>query len=135
MAVEPRWLTLDEVLGIQVHQVARFGGLAGVKDMGLVESAVTSPRNLWHYEGVEDLVTLAARYAVAIPRNHGFNDGNKRTGWAGLLVFLELNGYAFEWPDEITPALWVESCVEKKTSEAEFIEFLAAHIIELDVQK
>ena len=79
MDAEPRWLTLPEVLKVHERQIASTGGVPGVKDRGLVESAVTNLRNLWSYEAVEGIVALTVRTGMALARNHGFNDGNKRT--------------------------------------------------------
>jgi death on curing protein len=69
---------------------------------------------------------------MAIARNHGFQDGNKRTGWASLLVFLELNGFQLVMTNDITPALWVEARLVRKTSEEELAEFLAPHLVAID---
>ncbi|MDO9710853.1 type II toxin-antitoxin system death-on-curing family toxin [Paracraurococcus lichenis] len=92
MSSEPVWLD-DQVLRL-LHRaaLAEHGGLEGLRDPGLLESALARPRNLQAYEGESDLCRLAASYAGGIVRNHPFADGNKRTAFIAAVVFLELNG-------------------------------------------
>jgi len=101
---EPRWLTLDDILVIHRDQIARYGGLDGVKVLGLIESAAHSPHNLWAHDGEQDLLTLAARLGIAIARNHGFQDGNKRAGVAAMLTFLLFNGHFLQMNDDTSLA-------------------------------
>jgi death on curing protein len=89
--IEPVWLDRDIVYDIHGEQLALFGGPAGVRDMGLLESALARPINRFAY-GDTDLAALAAAYAFGLARNHPFIDGNKRTAFAALIVFLGLNG-------------------------------------------
>lgn len=89
--IEPIWLDRDIVLDIHNEQLALFGGPAGVRDIGLLESALARPINRFAY-GETDLASLAAAYAFGLARNHPFVDGNKRTAFAGTIVFLGLNG-------------------------------------------
>ena len=131
MPAEPRWLTLDEVLKIHDTQLAKFGGLAGVKDMGLVESAVNNPRNLFHYGGEEDLIVLAARLCMAIADTQHFNDGNKRTAAVALLAFLEANSYTLDFTNDLSLALLILACVNAQIDHDEFADQIAEHIIEL----
>ncbi len=91
---EPLWLTLDDVIALHAEQLAIFGGPEGIRDPGLLESAITRPINSWNY-GVSDLQTLAASYAFGIAKNHPFIDGNKRAAFAAMMVFLRLNNVAF----------------------------------------
>jgi len=81
----------DIVLAIHEEQLAEHGGADGVRDMGLLESALARPQNLLAY-GSPDLADLAAAYAAGIARNHPFVDGNKRTAWVVAETFVELNG-------------------------------------------
>lgn len=83
MGDEPLWLTYRDVLAIHDEQLRAFGGLAGVKDDNLIHSALASPRNTRLYEGEEDILSLAIRLCVALAKNHGFVDGNKRTAAGG----------------------------------------------------
>jgi death-on-curing protein len=89
-----RWLALNDIIDIHAEQLALFGGPYGLRDEGLLESALTRPLNRWHY-GESDLAALAAAYAFGIARNHPFIDGNKRTAFAALMVFLRINGVGF----------------------------------------
>ena len=89
---EPRWLTFEEVLAFHALAIERFGGLDGLRDEGLLRSALDRPRNLFHYEHAP-LHVLAAAYAEGIVKNHPFADGNKRTGLTCLGIFLERNAY------------------------------------------
>jgi death-on-curing protein len=85
------WVESDIVLAIHEEQLAEHGGADGVRDMGLLESALARPQNLLAY-GSPDLADLAAAYAAGIARNHPFVDGNKRTAWVVAETFVELNG-------------------------------------------
>jgi death on curing protein len=96
---EPTWLNWRIVEAIHFDQILQQGGSHGVKDKGLVESALSRPMNKWHYEGA-DVFVLAAAYGFGIARNHGFEDGNKRTAFLALYTFLGLNGCDLEAPEE-----------------------------------
>ena len=91
---EPIWLDVDEVIDMHAEQLAIFGGPEGVRDHGLLESAVLRPVNQWHY-GQTDMSALAAAYAFGLARNHAFVDGNKRIAFHAMMVFLRGNGIAF----------------------------------------
>ena len=88
---QPIWIDLEVVLAIHDEQLAEHGGQAGVRDRGLLESALVRPRNQFEY-GESSLTRLAAAYALGISRNHPFLDGNKRTSLVVAELFLELNG-------------------------------------------
>jgi len=91
---EPVWLTADLVIAIHERQLRRFGGPAGMRDVGALESALGRARNRWAYEN-GDLAQLAAAYAFGIARNHPFVDGNKRAALLSLVTFLGLNDVDF----------------------------------------
>lgn len=91
---EPVWLPVELVLAIHELQLRRFGGPAGVRDLGALESALGRPRNRRAYEQ-GDLASLAAAYAFGIARNHPFVDGNKRAALLALVTFLGLNDVGF----------------------------------------
>lgn len=80
-------------MAIHDEQLAEHGGLSGIRDLGVIESALARARNLASYEQCEDVARLAAAYAFGIARNHGFSDGNKRTALVTADLFLMLNGY------------------------------------------
>lgn len=89
---EPTWLSWKIVQSIHLEQLLQHGGSRGVRDRGLIESALARPVSKWLYEGA-DVFTLAAAYGFGIAKNHGFEDGNKRTAFLSLYTFLGLNGY------------------------------------------
>jgi len=93
------WLTKEAVLAIQEDLLARFGGLSGIRDEGLLESALNKPLQL-HAYGKPTLFDLAAVYAGGIIRNHPFLDGNKRAGFMAAYVFLGLNGFEINATEE-----------------------------------
>ena len=103
-SVEPIWLDAEEVLDLHAEQIARFGGPEGVRDPGLLESALNRPVNQWAY-GQRDLAALAAAYAFGLARNHAFLDGNKRIAFQAMMTFLRLNSIAFAPPPPAATAI------------------------------
>ncbi len=101
---EPEWLEIGIVLDFHAEQLALFGGPDGIRDMGLLESALARPQNKLAY-GETNLGALAAAYGFGIARNHPFVDGNKRTALASMIVFLNLNGLALRAPQEAATAI------------------------------
>lgn len=96
---QPAWVTREECLAIHEMVLAQHGGLAGVRDGGLLESALSKAQNLFAYAKPTH-AELAASYAAGIILNHPFFDGNKRTGFMLAAVFLEVNGYEFTASEE-----------------------------------
>jgi death-on-curing protein len=94
MAREPKWLTYDQVLAIHSRQLRRFGGAAGLRDDGLLRSAIERPVNKWHYQQA-GLAELAAAYAFGLAKNHAFVDGNKRIAFMSMMTFLRKNSVRF----------------------------------------
>ena len=91
--MRPEFLEVEDVLQIHADQLERYGGLSGLRDHGLLLSAVAMPRSTYGGEFLHgDLLAMAAAYLFHITRNHPFVDGNKRTGAAAALVFLALHG-------------------------------------------
>ena len=86
------WVAASVALAVHDEQLAEHGGAAGVRDMGLVESALARPLNVAAY-GEPDIAALAASYAFGLARNHPFIDGNKRTAYVVAEIFLRLNGF------------------------------------------
>lgn len=95
---EPTWLTWRIVQAIHFDQVLQHGGSQQVRDVALIESALSRPIDKWGDEGA-DVLLLAAAYGFGIARNHGFEDGNKRTAFLAMYTFLGLNGYELEAPE------------------------------------
>lgn len=86
------WLNHDIMLAVHDEQLDEHGGLSGIRDVGLFESAMERPKNLDAY-GTPDEADLAASYACGLAKNHPFSDGNKRTAYVAMELFLVLNGY------------------------------------------
>jgi death-on-curing protein len=95
--IEPVWLLRAAVLAFHLRQLAEHGGGEGIRDEGLLDSALNRPLNKFAYEE-PDLFDLAAAYAYGIATNHPFVDGNKRTAYVAALTFLRINGYRVEAP-------------------------------------
>jgi death-on-curing protein len=89
---DPEWLSKEVILAIHDEQLAEHGGGTGVRDEGLLDSALARPQNRFAYDETADLPTLAAAYAFGLARNHPFIDGNKRTAFVAAEMFLDLNG-------------------------------------------
>ncbi len=96
---DPVWVDAADVHAFHQSMIAMFGGLPGVRDEQLLDSALSRPRNRFAYEH-PTLFELAAEYAVGIVKNHPFLDGNKRAGFMAAALFLEVNGLVFEAPEE-----------------------------------
>lgn len=92
------WLQREVVVAVHEEQLAEHGGGVGIRDAGLLESALAKPENLACY-GEPDVAALAAAYGWGISRNHAFIDGNKRTGFVAVELFLALNGHSLHATD------------------------------------
>ena len=106
------FLEYRQVVFINKIVVQKWGGLFGIRDKTLIESAIQNPQNLFYYQK-SDIYTIASSYAVSIIKNHGFLDGNKRTGFACMNAFLELNDILIYFPEDET----VDIMVKVATSE------------------
>jgi death-on-curing protein len=93
---EPRWINELSVLLLHAESLAEYGGMEGLRDEGMLQSALARPRNLFGYEETADIAVLAAAYATGITRNHPFVDGNKRAAFLSIGLFLEKNGFELE---------------------------------------
>ena len=101
---EPIWLDVEILIDLHAEQLALFGGPDGIRDQGMLESALGRPINKFT-NGETDLAALAAAYAFGIARNHPFIDGNKRAAFGALIVFLGLNDIDFLVPPESATAM------------------------------
>ena len=104
--LQPVWLDARDANTIHDRQLAEHGGGRGLRDEGLLDSALTRPVNRWTY-GEDDPASLAAAYAYGVARNHPFIDGNKRTAWVLARLFLAINGHRlkFDSPNAIAMML------------------------------
>lgn len=93
--IEPRWITYEQAIAIHSRQLRRFGGAAGLRDEGMLRSALERPINKWRYEQA-DLAELAAAYAYGLAKNHAFVDGNKRIAFMSMMIFLDKNRVALD---------------------------------------
>ena len=100
---EPVWISVKVIHAMHEELLSRFGGLSGIRDEGLLDSALGRPQNLFAY-GNPSLYELAAEYAVGIVKSHPFLDGNKRTGFMAAYVFLLANGMNFTASEEMVVA-------------------------------
>jgi death-on-curing protein len=122
------FLTLDEVLALHADQIERYGGRPGIRDIGLLQSALGVPAATFEGRFLHgSLHEMAAAYLFHLVRDHPFIDGNKRTGLAALLAFLGLNSY---WLDADPKELekFVRSVAAGKISKAEIAVFVQRHI-------
>ena len=97
---EPIWLDSQALYVLHNQLLARFGGLEGIRDEGLLESALYRPIQKFQFEPKSTLPELAASYSYEIARNHPFFDGNKRSAMLAAIVFLEINGMKFHATEE-----------------------------------
>ena len=126
MAAEPRWVAASVVLAIHDEQVAEHGGGAGVRDKGLLESALSRPKNLFAYEAA-GMAQLAAAYAYGICKNHPFVDGNKRTSLVVAELFLALNGRVLDATDVECVLVW-QKLAAGEMDESSLAEWFARHV-------
>jgi death on curing protein len=126
MTGEPIWLPERLILAIQAEQLATYGGASGVRDAGLLSSALARPKNRWAY-GDTDLTVLAASYGHGIAKNHPFIDGNKRTALLAIYVFLGLNGLKLTAP-EAEAAVAILQLASGELSEAGLAAWIAANV-------
>jgi death on curing protein len=100
MSIDPTFLSLEDVIALHNEQIERYGGINGIRDGGLLESAIAMPHATFGEEYLHStLYLMAAAYAFHIAQNQPFLDGNKRTGLLSALVFLELNGIIISDPN------------------------------------
>ena len=121
------WIKMDRVLAIHQRQIAEHGGGDGVRDIGLLESALARPQNIAVYEPEADISRLAASYAFGIINNRPFIDGNKRTGYIVMELYLLKNGFQLI----ATPAdkyITILKLAEGNLTEDELAAWLREHV-------
>ena len=124
----PVWISLELAVAIHERQLAEHGGGSGVRDAGLLQSALARPQQLLAHGGAEvDLVSLAAAYAFGIARNHPLVDGNKRTAAVTCELFLQLNGCVLLADDVAMYPVFL-GLAEGSVGEAELTEWLRANV-------
>jgi death-on-curing protein len=129
--IEPVWLSAETVIYINEEVVRETDEPFFLVDRGLLESAIAKASNHFHYDGVEDVVSLATTLLFGVARNHPFVQGNKRTGFLTAVVFLEINGYAIE-PDasrDLAPSIIY--VLERRLTEEQFADMLGTVVREI----
>lgn len=128
---EPRWLSRGFVGIIHTHLLHEHGGRFGVRDEGLIASALERPRLKWSDDAEVDLSDLAAAYGYGLVRNHGFIDGNKRIAFMAVYVFLGLNGFDLHAPEPEVVRVMLDLAASELT-EAEFTAWIRNHLRSLE---
>jgi len=131
LASEPLWLTAEHLEELNHRIVSDSGEPFGILKPHELASAPTRPRQLYHYDEVEDLAVLAVRLMMAIVWAHPFEQGNKRTGFAAAEIFLDANGWLLDIPDFEDIAEMIIEAAEDKSLEDELVELFRRNLIEL----
>jgi death-on-curing protein len=121
----PVWVLRDTVLLLHEQLLAEFGGLAGIRDEGMLDSALGKPENLFAC-GKPTLFDLAASYGFGLIKNHPFIDGNKRVAFVTAVIFLELNGYKFQ-ASEADAAVRTLALAAGELTESAYADWLKAN--------
>lgn len=127
MMTEIKWVNQKALIYLHDESLAEYGGLEGIRDEGLLESALHRPLNLYNYEQERDIAKLAAAYGFGIIRNHPFVDGNKRAGFLAVGLFLTLNGFSL-CASQLEATKTIFALAAGNISEVEFYQWLKAHI-------
>ena len=123
---EPRWLSRVVVDAIHHDQLREHGGLPGIRDENVLESALARPQQKWHYAEERDLATLAAAYGFGLVKSHPYRDGNKRIGLLAIATFLGINGYDLQATDADV-VTQVVALANNRISEAELADWIRTH--------
>ena len=123
----PKWLTRRMLDVLHDAQIREHGGAPGVRDEGLLESALARPQQKWAYDESPDAATCAAAYAFGLAKNHGYIDGNKRVAFMAAYVFLGLNERDFE-ADEPDVVRTMERVADGRLNEAALADWFRAGI-------
>jgi death-on-curing protein len=126
---EPRWLTRVVVDAIHNDQLREHGGLPGIRDDNVLESALARPQQKWHYADNADVPMLAAAYAFGLVKNHPYRDGNKRIGFLAMATFLAMNGHELEAADAEVVAEFV-ALADGGVSEEELADWIRLHAVQ-----
>jgi death-on-curing protein len=124
---EPLWLSKALILAVHDRLLADHGGCGGIRDEGLLESALAKPRNRFAY-GKPNVFELAASYAFGIVRNHPFVDGNKRTGFVAAAAFLDSNGFELA-ASEVDATVKTLAMAAGEISESQYATWLKANSV------
>ena len=120
--MRPVWLLKSVVLAIHAEQLAEHGGLAGIRDQARLDAALDRPENRLSY-GQPDIFDLAAAYGFGLAKGHAFIDGNKRTSFVAVELFLLLNGQVLKASDAVCVTTWL-ALADGSLSEMELADWL-----------
>jgi len=123
---EPIWVLRSVIDAVHDMQLAEHGGASGVRDEGLLDSALARPKNVYAY-GETDLCALAATYAAGIAHNHPYIDGNKRTAFLAAYIFLQINGLELK-ADEISAAKTMVALASGEIDKEGFADWLRGNV-------
>jgi death-on-curing protein len=124
---EPTWLDKRAVLLLHEESLATFGGARGLRDEGLLDSALARPINKFHYDRVDDLGELAAAYGFGIAKNHAFVDGNKRAAFLAIGLLLAINGARLR-ADQLDAIATILALAAGELDEASLAKWIAANL-------
>ena len=127
MTAEPKWISKKALLLLHEESLAEFGGARGVRDDGLLDSALTRPQNIHAYKPECTIADLAAAYAFGLAKNHAFVDGNKRAAFLSIGLFLAINGHWFK-PDQVDAIKFMLALANGDLDEAGLSAWIAANI-------
>lgn len=125
---QPRWPSRIVVDAIHHDQLREHGGLPGVRDENVLESALARAQQKWHYLPTTDIPMLAASYAFGLVKNHPYRDGNKRIGFLAMVTFLGINGHQLEAPDAEVVSEFL-ALAEGSVSEDELADWIRGHVV------
>jgi death on curing protein len=125
---EPRWLSRVVVDAIHSDQLREHGGLPGVRDDNVLESALARPQQKWQYGAATDVSMLAAAYAFGLVKNHPYRDGNKRIGFLVMVTFLGINGHEFAATEADVVGEFL-ALADGRVSEDELADWIRHHTV------
>lgn len=128
MTTEPDWLDRPILEALHADQILEHGGSIGIRDVGLLESALARACQKWHYDPTTDLAALAAAYAFGLAKNHPFIDGNKRAALVAAYTFLAINGLELEAPEPEAVAMIV-GIADGSLAEEGLASWIRSHVV------
>jgi death-on-curing protein len=128
MTAEPTWLDRAIVEALHADQIREHGGSLGIREPGMLESALARAQQKWHYDPSVDLAALAAAYAFGVAKNHPFVDGNKRAALVTTYTFLAINEFELEAPEPEAVTM-VLGLADGSISEDDFASWIRTHLI------
>jgi death-on-curing protein len=127
---EPVWVSRLVLDAVHFDQLREHGGLPGVREEDTLDAVLARPRQRWHYEPASDLAALAAAYGWGLVTSHPYRDGNKRVAFLAMAIFLGLNGYEIEAPQEGVVTTMLGAAAGQRT-EAELADWVRRHLVKL----